>query len=121
MSVPKIVEITYAMYQELSDPRYDCARNIHANPRNLESGRHLYETTFFLFIYLFLEITHLFNTITLHQGQELPTLLTILIVDIKSRRFGYQSRRAGDEAKKCKSPAKSRRVGISEGICRIKI
>ena len=56
---------------------------------------------------------HLFNTITLHHGQELPTLLTILIVDVKSRRFRYQSGRAGDEAKKRKSPAKSGRVGIS--------
>ena len=26
----------------------------------------------------------------------------------------YQNGRAGDEAKKCKSPAKSRRVGITE-------
>ena len=37
----------------------------------------------------------------------------ILIVDVKSGRFGYQSGRAGDEAKKRKSLAKSGRVGIS--------
>ena len=63
--------------------------------------------------FFFLDFTHLFNTIILHHGQELPTLLTILIVDVKSRRFRYQSGRAGDEAKKRKSPAKSGRVGIS--------
>ena len=28
MSVPKIVEITYAIYQGISDPRYDCVRNM---------------------------------------------------------------------------------------------
>ena len=64
----------------------------------------------------FLDFTHLFNTITLHHGQELTTLLTILIVDVKSGRFRYQSGRAGDEAKKRKSPAKSGRVGISAGM-----
>ena len=56
--------------------------------------------------FFFLDFIHLCNTITLHHGQGLHTLLTILIVDVKSGR-------AGDEAKKCKSPAKSRRVGIS--------
>ena len=61
----------------------------------------------------FLDFILLFNTITLHHGQELPTLLTILIVDVKSGRFRYQSGRAGDEAKKRESPAKSGRVGIS--------
>ena len=48
---------------------------------------------FFFFFSFFLDFIHLFNTITLHHGQELPTLVTILIVDIKSGR-------AGDEAKK---------------------
>ena len=56
--------------------------------------------------FFFLDFIHLFNTITLHHGQELPTLLTILIVDVKSGRVG-------DEAKKPKSPSKSGRVGIS--------
>ena len=28
MSVPKVVEIKYTIYQGLSDPRYDCARNM---------------------------------------------------------------------------------------------
>ena len=65
------------------------------------------------FFFFFLDFTHLLNTITLHHGQELPTLLTILIVDVKSGRFRYQSGRAGDEAKKRTSPAKSGRVGIS--------
>ena len=60
-----------------------------------------------------LDFIHFFNTITLHYLQKLPTLLTMLIVDIKSRRFVYQSGRAGDEAKACKSPAKSGRVDIS--------
>ena len=36
----------------------------------------------------------------------------LILVDVKSGRFNYQSGRAGDEAKKCKSPAKSGRVGI---------
>ena len=31
----------------------------------------------------------------------------LILVDMKSGRFKYQSGRAGDEAKKCKSPAKS--------------
>ena len=35
---------------------------------------------------------------------------SILIVDVKSGRFMYQSGRAGDEAKKRKSPAKSERI-----------
>ena len=61
----------------------------------------------------FLDFIYLFNTIALHHGQELPTLLTILIVDAKSGRFTYQSGRAGDEAKMRKSPTKSGRVGIS--------
>ena len=62
----------------------------------------------------FSDFIHLYNTITLHHGQELPTLLTILIVDAKSGRFRYQSGRVGDEAKKQrKSPAKSGRVDIS--------
>ena len=66
--------------------------------------------------HFFLDIIHLFNTITLHHGQELPTLLTILIVDVKSGRFRYQSGRAGDEAKKRKSTAKSGRVSISAPV-----
>ena len=41
------------------------------------------------------------------------TKYSIFIVDVKSGRFIYQSRRAGDEAKKRKSPAKSGRVGIT--------
>ena len=36
-------------------------------------------------------------------GQKLPTLHTILIVDVKNGRFRYQSGRAGDEAKKRES------------------
>ena len=36
----------------------------------------------------------------------------LILVDVKSGRFKYQSGRAGDEAKKRKSPAKSGRVGI---------
>ena len=36
----------------------------------------------------------------------------LILVDVKSGRFKYQSGRAGDEAKKGKSPAKSGRVGI---------
>ena len=36
----------------------------------------------------------------------------LILVDVKSGRFKYQSGRAGDESKKRKSPAKSRRVGI---------
>ena len=42
------------------------------------------------------------------------TKYSIFIVDVKSRRFMYQSGRVGDEAKKRKSPAKSGRVGITE-------
>ena len=42
------------------------------------------------------------------------TKYSIFIVDLKSGRFTYQSGKAGDEAKKRKSPAKSGRVGISE-------
>ena len=42
------------------------------------------------------------------------TEYSIFIVDVKSGRFVYQSGRVGDEAKKCKSPAKSGRVGITE-------
>jgi len=41
------------------------------------------------------------------------TKYSIFIVDVKSGRFMYQSGRAGDEAKKRKSPAKSGRVGIT--------
>ena len=41
------------------------------------------------------------------------TKYSIFIVDVKSGRFMYQSGRAGDEAKKHKSPAKSGRVGIN--------
>ena len=36
----------------------------------------------------------------------------LILVDKKNRRFKYQSGRAGDKAKKRKSPAKSGRVGI---------
>ena len=39
------------------------------------------------------------------------TKYSIFIVDVKSGRFMYQSGRAGDEAKRPKSPAKSGRVG----------
>ena len=53
--------------------------------------------------FFFLDFIHLFNTITLHHGQELPTLLTILTVDVKSGRFRYQSRRAGDSVILCLS------------------
>ena len=55
-----------------------------------------------------------FNAITVHYLQKLPTLLTVLLLDVKSGRFMYQSGRARDEAKKRKFPAKSGRVGISE-------
>ena len=34
----------------------------------------------------------------------------LVLVDVKSGRFKYQSRRAGDETKERKSPAKSGRV-----------
>ena len=54
-----------------------------------------------------------FNALTLHYLQKLRSLLKMLMVDVKSRRFMYQSGRAGDEAKKRKSPTKSGRVGIS--------
>ena len=60
----------------------------------------------------FLDFIHFFDAITLHYLQKSPTLHTMLIVDVKSGRFMYQSGRAGDEAKKHKSPAKSGRVGI---------
>ena len=40
------------------------------------------------------------------------TKYSVFIVDVKSGRFMYQSRRAGDEAKKRKSPAKSGRVSL---------
>ena len=36
----------------------------------------------------------------------------LILVDVKSGRFKYQSGRVGDKAKKLKSPAKSGRVGI---------
>ena len=36
----------------------------------------------------------------------------LILVDVKSGRFKYQSGRAGDEAKKLKSPTKSGRVRI---------
>ena len=62
---------------------------------------------------LFLDFIHFFDAITLHYLQKLPTLLRMLIVDVKSGRFMYQSGRAGDDAKKRKSLAKSGRVGIS--------
>ena len=62
---------------------------------------------------LFLDFIHFFNAITLHYLQKLPTLPTMLIVDVKSGRFMYQSGRVGDKAKKRKSPAKRGRVGIS--------
>ena len=62
----------------------------------------------------FLDFAFLFFTaITLYYSQKLPTLLTMLIADVKSGSFTYQSGRAGDKAKKCKTPAKSGRVGIS--------
>ena len=77
---------------------------IDANPKNLKCRRHFYESTF-VFLFRF--------TLTLHYLQKLSTLPTMLIVDGKSGRFMYQSRRAGDEAKRRKSPTKSRRVGIS--------
>ena len=35
------------------------------------------------------------------------------IVDVKSERFMYQSRRAGEDAKRRKCPAKSGRIGIT--------
>ena len=38
----------------------------------------------------------------------------MFIVVVNFGRFMYQSTRAGDEAKKRKSPAKSGRVGITE-------
>ena len=41
----------------------------------------------------------------------------MLIVDVKSGRFMNQSGRVGDKAKKRKSPAKSKRVGISGKWC----
>ena len=66
------------------------------------------------FFFFFLDLIHFFNAITLHYRPKVPTLLTILIImDVKSGRFKYQSGRAGDEGKKPKSPAKSGRVGIS--------
>ena len=44
------------------------------------------------------------------------TKYSVFIADVKSGRFMYQSGRAGDEAKKRKSPAKSGRVGITEEV-----
>ena len=41
------------------------------------------------------------------------TKYSIFIVDVKSRKFMYQRGRAGHEAKERKTPAKSRRVGIT--------
>ena len=41
------------------------------------------------------------------------TKYSVFIADVKSGRLMYQSGRAGDEAKKRKSPAKSGRVGIT--------
>ena len=37
----------------------------------------------------------------------------LILRDVKSGRFEYQSGKAGDEAKKRKSPAKNGRVGIN--------
>ena len=45
------------------------------------------------------------------------TKYSIFIVNVKSGRFMYQSGRAGDGAKKRKSPAKSGRVGIYVIVC----
>ena len=42
----------------------------------------------------------------------------LILVDVKSGRFKYQSGRAGGEAKKRKSPAKSGRIGIYCAITR---
>ena len=103
-----VLLVSKALWQNVPVVFY-AHKTIHANPRNLKSRRHFYMSR----PLFFLDFIHLFNTITLHHGQELPTLLTILIVGVKSGRFRYQSRRAGDEAKKRKSPAKSRRVDIS--------
>ena len=60
-----------------------------------------------------LDVNSFSNAITLHYLQKLPTLVTMLIVDITSGRFMYQSGRVGDEAEKRKSPAQSGRVCIS--------
>ena len=76
-------------------------------PKIWKMGDYFYELPFFL------DFIHFVNIITLHYLQKLPTLLIMLIVDVKSGRFMYQSREAGDEAKKCKSPAKNGRVRIS--------
>ena len=65
------------------------------------------------FLIFFLDFTLFFNAITLLYAQKLPTLLKMLVVDVKSGRFMYQRGRARDEAKKGKSPTKSGRVGIS--------
>ena len=67
--------------------------NIDANPKNLKSGRLYCESTFSRF-------HSIFNAITLHYLQKLSTLPTMLIMDVKSRRFMYQRGRVGDEAKK---------------------
>ena len=68
----------------------------------------------FLFFFTFFFRFHFFfNAITLPNLQQLPTLLAMLIVDVKSGRFMYQSGRVGDEAKKSKSRMKSVRLGIS--------
>ena len=45
------------------------------------------------------------------------TKYSLFIVDVKNGRFMYQSGRAGDEAKRRKSPAKSGRVGITGIVC----
>ena len=46
----------------------------------------------------------------------------LILIDVKSGRFKYQSGRARDEAKKRKSPAKSGRVGIYENSkCKLEI
>ena len=50
----------------------------------------------------FLDFVHFFNALTLHYIIKLPTLLTILIMDVKNGRFRYQSRRVGDVPKKRK-------------------
>ena len=47
------------------------------------------------------------------MGKAFFTKYSIFIVDVKSGRFMYQCGRAGDEAKKHKSPAKNGRVGIA--------
>ena len=63
--------------------------------------------------FFFWILINFFNAITQHYLQKLPTLLTMLIVDVKSGRVMYQSGRVGDEAKKHKSPTKSWGVSLS--------